>query len=497
MPNRSSQSESPLLQSQLAHARVARRTAIQAGSISLLGLGMNHVAGLRALADETSASKPKSHKSVIYIFLSGGLTQHDSFDPKPEAPDVIRGEFAPIATRTPGVQVCEHLPMLAARSHQWAMVRSLTHPYNDHSTGHHVMLTGRTERPIGFDGDRPTPNDFPAITSVVTRVVQPINNLPPAAVLPEKLIHVTGRTIPGQFAGQMGWKFDPWFIEASQFRDSKYIHGAFPQYGFQRWEGANNPPDYVFQAPRLELQQGVLQNRFDNRIQLLSSIDRQRRQLDEVAEVGEFDRYRQSAVSLLNSGGVHKALDVQSAPAAAQDRYGRNSFGWSLLMARQLVEAGVSLVQVNLGNNESWDTHEKSFPNLRDFLLPPTDRAVSALIDDLDERGLLNDTLIVMAGEFGRTPKIFTFPGAASKLPGRDHWGAVQSVFFAGGGVKGGAVIGSSDRIGAYPAADPQRPENMAATIYESLGLPRTIAWNDRLDRPHHVYNGDPIAGIT
>ena len=497
MPNRVSRSESQTLPSQFEHTRLARRTAIQAGSISLLGLGMNHVAGLRALADETASSKRVSPKSVIYIFLSGGLTQHDSLDPKPEAPDTIRGEFSPIATRTPGVQICEHLPMLAARSDKWAMVRSLTHPYNDHSTGHHVMLTGRTERPIGFDGERPTPNDFPAIASVVSGVVRPVNNLPPAAVLPEKLIHVTGRTIPGQFGGQMGWKFDPWFIEASQFRDSKYIHGAFPQYGFQRWEGANNPPGYVFQAPRLELQQGVLQDRFDNRVQLLSTIDRQRRQLDEVAAAGEFDRYRQAAVTLLNSGGVHKALDVQSAPAAAQDRYGRNSFGWSLLMARQLVEAGVSLVQVNLGNNESWDTHEKSFPNLRDFLLPPTDRAVSALIDDLDERGLLNDTLIVMAGEFGRTPKIFTFPGAASKLPGRDHWGAVQSVFFAGGGVKGGAVIGSSDRIGAYPATDPQRPENMAATIYESLGLPRTITWKDRLDRPHHVYHSDPIAGLT
>ncbi len=497
MTNRHSRSESHLSQPRFAHARLSRRTAIQAGSISLLGLGMNHVAGLRALADETSSSKPASHKAVIYIFLSGGLTQHDSFDPKPEAPDTIRGEFAPIATRTPGVQVCEHLPMLAARSDKWAMVRSLTHPFNDHSTGHHVMLTGRSEQPIGFDGNRPTPHDFPAIASVANGVVRRINNLPPAAVLPEKLIHVTGRTIPGQFAGQMGWQFDPWFIEASQFRDSKYIHGAFPQYGFQRWEGAHNPPGYVFQAPRLELQQGVLQNRFDGRVQLLSTLDRQRRQLDEAAQTGEFDRFRQSAVSLLNSGGVHQALDVRSAPEAAQDRYGRNSFGWSLLMARQLVEAGVSLVQVNLGNNESWDTHEKSFPNLRDFLLPPTDCAVSALIDDLDERGLLNDTLIVMAGEFGRTPKIFTFNGAISKLPGRDHWGAVQSVFFAGGGVTGGAVVGSSDRIGAYPAADPQRPENMAATIYQALGLPRTIVWNDRLDRPHHIYHGDPIAGLT
>jgi uncharacterized protein (DUF1501 family) len=166
-------------------------------------------------------------------------------------------------------------------------------------------------------------------------------------------------------------------------------------------------------------------------------------------------------------------------------------------MARQLVEAGVSLVQVNLGNDESWDTHEKAFPNLKNYLLPPTDRAVSALIEDLDQRGLLDDVLIVMAGEFGRTPKVFTFDGAKSNLPGRDHWGAVQSVFFAGGGVKGGTVIGSSDRIGGYPATDPQKPENMAATIYNALGLPPTITWKDRLDRPHHVYHGEPIKGLT
>lgn len=479
----------------LLHVRFPRRTAVQVGSIGLLGLGMNHVSGLRSFAAE-AVSVTARHKAVIYIFLSGGLAQHESFDPKPDAPDNIRGEFAPIATQTPGVHVSEHLPMLASRSNKWAMVRSLTHPYNEHSIGHHVMLTGRTETPPGFDSNRPTIHDFPAMASVVNGVVRPVNNLPPAAVLPEKLIHVTGRTIPGQFAGQMGWQHDPWFIEASNFRDSKYIHGAFPQYGFQRWQGAINPPDYVFQAPRLELQQGVFQQRFDRRIDLLGTLDQQRRQLDKAAQVAEFDRHRQAAITLLNSGGVHRALDVHSAPAELQDRYGRNSFGWSLLMARQLVEAGVSLVQVNLGNDESWDTHEKAFPNLRDFLLPPTDRAVSALLDDLEVRGLLDDTMIVMAGEFGRTPKIFTFDGAVSKLPGRDHWGAVQSLFFAGGGVKGGTVIGASDRLGAYPSADPQRPENMAATIYQALGLPRTLVWKDRLERPHHVYHGEPIPGL-
>ncbi|RLT04264.1 MAG: DUF1501 domain-containing protein [Planctomycetota bacterium] len=476
------------------HPQVSRRTAVQVGSVGLLGLGMNHVEGLRALAAEHGSARPTARKkAVIYIFLSGGLAQHDSFDPKPEAPQNVRGEFASIETRTPGVFVCEHLPMLAARSDRWAMVRSLTHPYNEHSIGHHVMLTGRTPTPIGFNSNKPTSMDFPAIASVVTRVVPSRNNLPPAAVLPEKLVHVTGRTIPGQFAGEMGPKFDPWFIEASQYKDTKYIHGAFPEYGFQRSEGKMTPDGYRFEAPKLQLAHGMLNDQFQSRVQLLKSIERQRQELDRAALVSEFDRHRQKAVSMLLDGGVHHALDVHAADAKLQESYGRNSFGWSLLMARQLVEAGVSLVQVNLGNDESWDTHESAFRNLSNFLLPPTDRAVSALIDDLAERGLLDDVLIVMAGEFGRTPRVF---GAKDKLPGRDHWGAVQTVFFAGGGVRGGTVIGASDRIAAYPKSDPQTPEGMAATIYESLGLPKTITWKDALDRPHHVFQGDPIAGL-
>ena len=165
-------------------------------------------------------------------------------------------------------------------------------------------------------------------------------------------------------------------------------------------------------------------------------------------------------------------------------------------MARRLVEAGVNLVQVNLGNNETWDTHGNAFPHLKERLLPPTDRAVSALLDDLSECGLLDSTLIVMAGEFGRTPRISSLP-QFYKLPGRDHWGKVQTVFFAGGGVVGGRVVGSSDKIGGHPAADPQTPETMAATIYRSLGIPPTASWLDSADRPHFIYHGDPIAGLT
>jgi len=480
------------------HPVVSRRSALQAGAISLVGLGMNHITGLRALATENASPPPTGRaKAVIYIFLSGGLGQHDSFDPKPDAPENIRGEFKPINTRTPGVFLCEHLPLLAARSNRWAMVRSLTHPYNEHSIGHHVMLTGRTPIPTGFDPNRPKMTDFPSIPSVVNGLFAPRNNLPPAAVLPEKLLHVTGRTIPGQFAGEMGPRFDPWFIEASQYRDTKYIHGAFPEYGFQRWEGKATPLDYRYEAPRLELGQGILADRMQTRNRLLESLERQRRDLDRTASIANFDRHRQNAIAMLLDGRVHRALDVHAADGKLQERYGRNSFGWSLLMARQLVEAGVRLVQVNLGNNESWDTHEAAFRNLKNYLLPPADRAVSALLDDLHERGMLDDVLIVMAGEFGRTPKVFTFAGAKSNLPGRDHWGAVQTVFFAGGGVKGGTVIGASDRIGAYPSLDPQKPENMAATIYRALGLPATIAWKDSLDRPHYVYQGDPIRGLT
>ena len=320
------------------------------------------------------------------------------------------------------------------------------------------------------------------------------NNLPPAVVLPEKLVHVTGRVIPGQFAGLMGPEHDPWFIEANQFRSSQYYHGAFPEYGFHRTTGKYTPENYRYAAPSFSLPPGVLAPRFKDRVGLLNTIDAQRRHLDRTVAVGGFDRYRQEAVSLLLDGGVHKALDVHSADGDLQDRYGRNSFGWSCLMASQLVEAGVSLVQVNLGNDESWDTHEACFRNMREYLLPPTDRAVATLIEDLDERGLLEDTLIVMAGEFGRTPKIV--PSSRTKTPGRDHWGPVQTVFFAGGDVRGGTVVGSTDKIGGYPVANTYKPENMAATIYEHLGIPRTAAWHDKLDRPHQIYYGEPIVEL-
>lgn len=477
------------------HPAMSRRFAVQAGAISLLGLGANHLQPLRAAAAAGAGAKlTAAGKSVIFIFLSGGIGQHDSFDPKPDAPDNVRGEFAPIATQTPGIQICEHLPMLAARSKHWSLVRSLTHPYNEHSQGHMVMLTGRTLLPPTFNASKPTPQDWPSIAAIAGATTRPRNNLPPAVVLPERMIHRTGRVIPGQFAGEMGPNREPWFIDAAPFNGQSY--GAFPEFEFDHQNGTKHVAGLKFQAPSLEMPEHLPTGRMLKRMDLLASIDGQRKSLDRAAQTEEFDRHRQAAISLLTDKSIRSAFDVTAAEPEIQDRYGRNSFGWSLLMARRLVEAGVNLVQVNLGNNETWDTHGNAFPNLKNLLLPPMDRAVSALLDDLTASGRLDDTLIVMAGEFGRTPKVFGLP-QHYKLPGRDHWGAVQSVWLAGGGIAGGRVIGATDSMGGYAADSPQTPENLAATIYSALGLPDTVAWEDELGRPHPVYFGEPIRGLT
>ena len=250
-----------------AHPTVTRRTAVQAGAVGLLGLGMNHLGALRA---ETPAGG--TAKSCIYIFLSGGLAQHESFDLKPDAPDGFRGEFRPIATRTPGVEVCEHLPHLAVRSGRWAVVRSLTHSTNDHTLGHYLMLTGRSQADPGFRGDRqPRVTDWPSIASVVGDAVPSrAHNLPPAVVLPERLIHWSGGVIPGAYGGQMGPHRDPFFIEASPY-GNPFWRGAYPEYTFPNH--ARKPPagpdDRVFQAPSLTLSPGMTLGRLHHRTELL------------------------------------------------------------------------------------------------------------------------------------------------------------------------------------------------------------------------------------
>lgn len=477
----------------VTHPRFSRRLALQAGAVSLLGLGTESLSWLRAQAHAQGSTEAPA-RSVIFVFLSGGLSQLDSFDLKPEAPDEIRGEFAPIATATPGLSICEHLPLLAQRSRLWSLVRSLTHGSNDHSAGHHILLTGRSDLPSGFDPGQPRPADYPSIAAVASAMKATRNNLPPAVVLPERLVHNSGRVIPGQFAGLMGHQRDPWFLECSPFVPKAY--GAFPEYEFDHQDRADITRRDAFAPSALAVPEDFAGPRMAGRLRLREHLEGQCRALEAAARPTLFERHQNDAVALLTDPKVRQAFDLAGTEQTVLSRYGDNSFGWSLLMSYRLVEAGVSLVQVNLGNNETWDTHGNAFPHLKDNLFPPTDRALAALLDDLHASGLLDSTLIVVAGEFGRTPKISSLP-QHYKLPGRDHWGRAQSVLLAGGGVKGGRIIGSTDRIGGHPASDPQTPENLAATIYKALGIPREAAWKDAEDRPHFVYRGDPIAGLV
>lgn len=476
---------------------MTRRNLLQAGTLGLLGLSMENVARWRQTAAEAGTAVPRP-KAVIYIFLTGGPSQHDTFDMKPEGPAEYKGEFTPIDTQTPGLQICDGLPLLAQRSRHWAVVRSLSHTESGHQEGTYVMLTGRSAIPSSFRASKPQSIDWPSIVAVAGQATPRRDNLPSGVVLPEKIYHSNQGVYPGQFAGLLGSQHEPWFIEATDKPHAYHSYsGAFPDYLFDLHKGKlSDKLDWRFEVPNLSLPEGVFDARFHSRMGLLDIVEQQRRQLELKAENTGYDRVRQAAISLMGDPKVRHAFDVRKADPKTLERYGNNSFGWSLLMARRLVEIGVNMVQVNLGNFGSWDLHGNNFVNLKQFLFPPTDRAVSGLLDDLEESGMLDDTLVVMAGEFGRTPKIFNVAPTIYKDPGRDHWAPLQSVWFAGGGVRGGTIIGASDRNGAYPTAEMQTPENFAATIYHALGIPREAVWQDATGRPYHVYQSDPIEGL-
>ncbi len=469
-----------------SHPVLTRRAALQAGSIGLLGLGMSELSALRCLAADGPVVP---NKSVIFIFLTGGISHQDSFDLKPDAPDTVRGEFRPIATRTPGVQISEHLPLLAERSDRFALVRSVGTNSNGHEEACHMLLTGRFDFPPAFNvNNAPSPNEWPTIASQVTYATHGRNNLPPAIVLPQPSINEAGRVRPGQFAGRLGPRYEAWHLNVAA--PCPLGNGACPN--CFRFDPTPTPFEHaaksIFDTPMLTLPDGG-QFRLQGRLGLLELVENQQRDLERTAEFAKVDRHRQQAISVLADPKVRAAFDVEKADKRIQDRYGKNKFGLSLLMAFRLVSAGVNLVQVNLGKNSSWDTHRGNFVNLKDNLLPPMDRGVSALLDDLVSSGLLETTLVVLTGEFGRTPKI-------NKDAGRDHWGPAMSVLFAGGGVRGGNVIGATDKLAAYPISDRQTPENLAATIYQTLGIPHTAEWKDVDGRPHELYRGDSITGL-
>lgn len=466
------------------HPVVDRRAALQAGTLGLIGLGSHSQTAARLSAEERQT---QPQKSVLFIFLTGGISQHDSFDPKPLAPDTVRGEFAPIETVTPGILLSEHLPELAKRSNLYSLVRSIGTNTNAHELGCHALLTGRLDLPPGFDvRNIPSVNEWPSIPSQVTYLTRGRNNLPSAVVLPQPSVNEIGRVRPGQYAGKLGSEWEAW--HANVAAPCALGNGCCPHCFRFDEDTFEHGSKTVFETPMLTLPQGG-SFRLKQRLDLLGTIEQQHREMARVGAAQEFDQHRRQALSVLMDRKTSKAFEVEQADPKILARYGKHKFGLSLLMGFRLIEAGVNFVQVNLGKNSSWDTHRRNFVNLKRNLLPYLDQSVSALLDNLAETGLLESTLVIVTGEFGRTPII-------NKDAGRDHWGPVMSSLFAGAGVRGGSVVGASDNLGAQPVSDLQSPENIAATIYETLGIPRDAHWTDMDHRPHELYRAEPIWGL-
>ena len=451
---------------------IVRREFLQIGFSGFLGLGLADVLAGKARAEVGGPAPRPRAKSMILVFLTGGLCHLDSFDMKPDAPEGIRGEFKPIDTAAPGLRFCEHLPGLAAHADKLAIVRSMSHPQTNHLNATHQILTGQSQ-PGAFFDKIASRTDYPCYASALEYLRPRRDGVPSGVMLPTFLME--GPLVwPGQHAGFLGPKHDPWQIKQDP-----------------------NRPD--FRVENATLPVGFSVEQLDRRRNLLDEISARRdAPASATGWVGDpMAEQRELAYSLLLSGRVARAFDINREDPKVRDRYGRHRFGQSLLLARRLVQAGVPIVQVNMGQVQNWDTHAGNFKRLKKDLLPPTDRGVSALLDDLAATGLLDETLVVLTGEFGRTPRIGKQNPADINGPdGRDHWSKCFSTAFAGGGVRGGQAIGQSDRIGAYPASRPYTPADLAATIYSAMGIDPACEVRDRLDRPTRLCVGEPITPL-
>ncbi len=430
---------------------LSRRGFVQAGCSTALGLSLARNAA-------AAESKPRKVKSVIIVFLTGAASHHDTFDMKPEAPAEIRGQFKPISTSVPGLQICEHLPLLATRMHRCALVRSMAHHEDNHLLASHQVLTGM-KIPGGKFDQIASRNDWPCYAGGTDYCHPRTDGVPTGVTLPTFLME--GPLIwPGQHAGFLGAKHDPWHVKQDP-----------------------NKPGFSIEA--LHLADGI--GRMQQRRELLEQIGRANG--GSLADRSPMSEQQERAFTILSSGRVSEAFDLSHEPTSVRDRYGRHMYGQSLLLARRLVEAGVTVVQTNMGIVQTFDNHGNIFPTLKNRLLPPLDRGVSALIDDLNSRGLLDETLIAMFGEFGRTPKVNA--GA-----GRDHWGRAFFAAFFGGGVTGGAVVGKTDATGSAPVTPAHAPMDLGATIYQALGVNYDVEIPDQLKRPVKLNTGTPIEAI-
>jgi hypothetical protein len=438
---------------------INRRELLQVGYSGLLGVGLTSL--LPSVAFAAPKRKPKS---VILVFQTGAPSHIDTFDPKPDAPVEIRGEFGVIDTKVSGVKFGEHLPKLAARADKLAIVRTFAHKDNNHTAATHHIITGTLQPGVKFDKPL-SRDDWPCYAAGVSFLNPPKVGVPAGVTLPTFLAE--GPLVwPGQHAGFLGPKFDPWQI-------------------------SKDPNGKEFKVDNVKLPPGLDADQLCDRMALLAAVNKQQASLAASAEAGKLTEQQGKAAALLTSGAVAKAFDIGQESEKTRDTYGRHMFGQSLLLARRLVQAGVPVVQANMGKVQNWDSHSNNFQRLKKDLLPPLDTGVSALMDDLTACGLIDDVLVIVMGEFGRTPKVDTKNNA-----GRDHWAACFCGAFFGGGVRGGQVIGKSDATAAYPSTTPFSPDDLGATVYHTLGVDPATEVKDRTDRPVQLNRGSVIQSL-
>jgi len=451
--------------------RVSRREVLRIGGLGVAGLSLADL--LRHPAAATTAPRLGQAKSCIVLFLMGGPPQHSTWDPKPKAPEEVRGEFKPIDTTVPGMQIGELLPNTAKLAEHLCLLRAMRTGDNAHSSSGYYMFTGVPHQPMNRENANPgAPNNWPNYASIVRRLQPGASSLPAAVRLPHHIWNTDGSVWPGQNAGFLGSANDPWLFRCKPASDS-------------------------FQIPEFSLPKTLSFDRFEQRRRLLSQIDHRavgaRRQSDALSQ---YDGATEQAFDLLTSPKARAAFRLSDESKDVRDRYGRSQFGQSVLLSRRLVEAGVRLVQVNWfrGDDEPsdapcWDSHTHEAKRLKTVLLPPFDQAYSALIGELIERNMLEETLVVCLSEFGRSPKI-------NAQGGRGHWGNVFSVTLAGGGIRGGTIHGASDAIAGEPKDDVVMPADLLATIFHCLGLAPSTLLHDPLGRPFPIARGKILHDI-
>lgn len=452
--------------------RLTRRELLRAGMLTIGGLTLSDFLRIKARASAAGHAR-----RCIFVFLNGGPSQNDTFDMKPNAPREIRGPYEPIATSTPGVHMTEKLPRLAKLADKLAIVRSVNHHLLAHNTGAAYALSGHSP---GSDQDiAPKPTDHPALGAVVSKVL-PSSNSMPSFVLTPRLLFDMGFPTPSAGGGWLGTSYDPFPVVRNR------MMSRAPE-----WDGKLPVPE------GLQLPNDVTFDRLSARESLLKCVDKTFADAHRTAFLQTFDSHQQNALDLILSPESRAAFDLANEPPETHDRYGRHEMGQVLLLSRRLIEAGVRFVTANAVSNpkntrlspfQIWDTHFDHFRLYNDNLMPEFDQSLSALIEDLHDRRLLSETLLLVLGEFGRTPKINN-----AKDGGRDHWCKAYCALMAGGGIQGGQVYGATDDYAAEVKDLPVRPDDLAATLYEALGIPHDLQLKDMKGRPHRISDGTPI----